>query len=77
MHEVSSILEVEQARRGSDLVPKEEQPRYLVDSLPVYTLRAATSLFITGFVRPQYTVRVSDPVLAEKSCAWLSVKNRI
>ena len=41
MFEVSSILEVEQARRGSDLVPKEEQPRYLVDSLPVYTLRAA------------------------------------
>ena len=28
-------------------------------------------------MRPQYTVRVSDPVLAEKSCAWQSVKNRI
>ena len=41
MFEVSSILDVEQARRGSDLVPKEEQPRYLVDSLPVYTLRTA------------------------------------
>ena len=52
MFEVSSILEVKQARRGSDLVPKEEQPRYLVDSLPVYTLRAAHFIVHHRFCSP-------------------------
>ena len=52
MFEVSSILEVEQARRGSDLVLKEEQPRYLVDSLPVYTLRAAHFIVPHRFCAP-------------------------
>ena len=52
MFEVSSILDVEQARHGSDLVPKEEQPRYLVDSLPVYTLRAAHFIVHHRFCAP-------------------------